>query len=114
MMSNIDTINFMVEILEAYKSGKKIEYRVPKHGEKLEDYMSTGEWISLPEGVIPDFFRFVYRIKPETKIYRPAILLNAKNEPYIQAINNFENAMLIQQNRHFVKWASENWIEYEV
>lgn len=104
-----EIVEHRIKILQAFLDNKKIQHKYDSGEVYGLWYDGTG-----PKSPIPNFELYIYRIKPEVKKYRPAILLNDKNEPYILAINDSENSMRIEGNTNFVKWASENWIEYEV
>ncbi len=98
-----------IKIMQAFLDDTEIQHQFKTGDAYGLWYDGTG-----PKSPIPNFELYNYRIKPEVKTYRPAILLNARNEPYILAINDSENSIRIEGNTNFVKWASNNWIEYEV
>lgn len=102
-MNTNEIVDHWIKILQAWNT-QEVQYRV----------VPNGKWHDDQKQYPPEFDKYEYRIKPEIKTYRPVVLLNCKNEPYILAINDFENAIRITQNSNFVKWASENWIEYEI
>lgn len=110
MMTNIDMINFMIEVLEAYKGGEKIEYRIPKHREKVENRAYIDEWTVFPEGAIPDFFKFEYRIKPKSQKYRLAVF---GDKPFVLSINDDKNMKMIENDESFIRWLTD-WVEYEI
>ena len=94
-------IDHMREVLEALKSGKKIEF-----------CDSSGDWSDLPEDVIPNFSKIVYRIKPEQRKYRVG-LFNNSGDYYPMLVDNEEVVKDTEADPEFVRWLTD-WIEYNV
>ena len=101
-MNYYEAIDHMREVLEALKSGKKIEF-----------CDSSGDWIDLPEDVIPNFSKIVYRIKPELPKYRVG-LFNNHGDYYPMLVVNEEVANNTENDdSEFVRWLTD-WTEYKV
>lgn len=100
-MNHYEMIDNMLGVLEALKSGDKVEYR---------DW--GGEWYDLPENLIPNFSKFVYRIKTEQRKYRVGLFKNS--DYYTITMSSDDQAKLREEaDESFVRWLTD-WIEYKV
>ncbi len=91
--------DYMIEILAALKDGKTIQVRRLKdwHDIKIENY-------------IPKFNDYEYRIKPDIKSYRIAIMTENDNRiPIIVYSKELEDE--VQRAPRFVCWHT-NWMDY--
>ena len=101
-MMEIDTmIDYMIDILTAMKEGKKIQHR--KENTKI--------WIDHDENILPSFDTYEYRIKPEVKSYRIAIMNSDSNSRYPIIVHTEETGIQIQSDYNFICWHTD-WMDY--
>lgn len=95
--------HYMIEILTALKNGKTIQVR------RLKD------WYDIKiENYIPKFNDYEYRIKPEIKSYRIAIMNSHCGDPKYNfpiIVHSEETAIQKQSDPDFVCWRTD-WMEY--
>jgi len=93
---------FYNEIM-AWAEGKPIQY---------QNYLN---WFDLEEGESPNFEtpHVNWRIKPETRKYRVALLKELKAGFYYTANDDGYGTEDLENSPNFVKWLTD-WIVYEV
>lgn len=94
--------DYMIEILVALKEGKTIQF---------QDMFNEDRWYDIEvENYVPNFETDVYRVKPDTKSYRMAILTEDDNK-YPVIIYSEEVGIQLQTNPKFVCWHTD-WMDY--
>ena len=106
------------EVIKAWADGKEVQWRYIKH----PNHCGLGQWhtYSPKYGTVYshpaksfNYENAEWRIKPETKKYRVA-LLGFPDAPHRCVLVNDEDMMRSwEKEKCFVRWLTD-WIEYEV
>lgn len=102
-MTNILDVDHMIDIFTAIKEGKEIQYR----------RISTSGWTDVDIKKIPNFEKYEYRVKPNSRKYRVGLFKNVYHYYTITMANDEQANLREKFDDTFVRWLSD-WIEYKV
>lgn len=100
---DISIYDYMINILEALKEGKDIQYRTEKNE----------PWIDHNKEELPRFVDYEYRIKPKIARYKVGLFKDETGFCYASLIpENIVNRGDVAENIYFIKWLTD-WIEHD-